>query len=167
MRKVTDLSGREQYCVFDTPIGSCAVAWSERGVTSLQLPESDPTATEKRLLDRRTSPCAAEPSPKIKQVIAQIKRYLGGVEIDFSSVFLDLVGVAPFHQKVYEACAFRELGADGELRRPGPARRIPRGRSCRGAGPRAKPSRDHHPLPSDPGQRQQDWGVLRVPRSAR
>ena len=34
---------REHYCLFDTAIGPCGIAWSERGLTRLQLPEADGT----------------------------------------------------------------------------------------------------------------------------
>ena len=39
----------EHYRLFDTAIGPCGIAWSAHGVTRLQLPKSDPVATEKRL----------------------------------------------------------------------------------------------------------------------
>ena len=32
---------QEHYCLFDTAIGLCGVAWSERGLTRVQLPEAD------------------------------------------------------------------------------------------------------------------------------
>ena len=35
--------------VFDTAIGPCGVAWNERGLVGVQLPEADRAATERRL----------------------------------------------------------------------------------------------------------------------
>jgi hypothetical protein len=37
------------YCVFDTAFGPCGVAWSERGLRRLHLPERDHGTTERWL----------------------------------------------------------------------------------------------------------------------
>ena len=44
------------YCLFETPLGWCGIAWSERpnadppyAVTSFQLPEATPELTESRI----------------------------------------------------------------------------------------------------------------------
>jgi hypothetical protein len=42
---------KTHYCLFDTAIGACGVAWSRNGVTRLQLPEADASATEGVQLD--------------------------------------------------------------------------------------------------------------------
>jgi methylated-DNA-[protein]-cysteine S-methyltransferase len=92
----------EQYALFETPIGPCGIAWSERGLTRLQLPEMDHGATEHRLLDSRLRASEAPPAA-IQQVIAQLQSYLAGERVDFAAVPLDLAGVSPFYRKVYEA----------------------------------------------------------------
>ncbi|MBI3707265.1 MAG: methylated-DNA--[protein]-cysteine S-methyltransferase, partial [Proteobacteria bacterium] len=99
---------REHYCLFDTAISPCGVAWSERGLTRLQLPESHRSATEKRLRAIAASPGPEDPPPTIKQVIAELQRYLAGGRVDFSSVAIDLVEVGPFHRRVYAAA--RSIG---------------------------------------------------------
>ena len=50
----------QHYCLFDTAIGPCGIAWGERGVTRVQLPESDGArpnggCAAARLAQRRTS----------------------------------------------------------------------------------------------------------------
>ena len=35
--------------LFETAIGTCGIAWTERGIAQLQLPEKDRAATEHRL----------------------------------------------------------------------------------------------------------------------
>src|SRR5262245_60548790 len=77
---------REQHALFDTPIGPCGIAWSERGVTRLQLPESDRSGTERRLGANGASAKSQDPPPEVERVIAAVKRYLGGEPVDFSSV---------------------------------------------------------------------------------
>lgn len=94
---------REHYCVFDTTLGPCAIAWSERGVTRFQLPEANRDRTEKRLNGRAQGAEPAAAPPSIAQVIDAVRRYAAGERIDFSSVPLDLQGLEPFNRTVCEA----------------------------------------------------------------
>jgi methylated-DNA-[protein]-cysteine S-methyltransferase len=96
---------RQRYCLFDTPFGACGVAWSEHGLTRLQLPASVRSATEKRLA---RAAHADAPPPRVAEVIAEVQRYLTGTKVEFSSVALDLPDVVPFHRKVYDAA--RSIG---------------------------------------------------------
>jgi methylated-DNA-[protein]-cysteine S-methyltransferase len=121
----------DPYCLFDTAIGICGVAWSERGLMRLQLPEADRRATEKRLRARSARPEAEDPSPATARAIADVRRYLAGNEVDFSSIALDLASVSPFHRKVYEAArsiGWGRVSSYGELARiagsPGEAREV-------------------------------------------
>jgi methylated-DNA-[protein]-cysteine S-methyltransferase len=125
----TDL--RQLYCVFDTPIGACGIAWNEHGITRFRLPEATRAATERRMA-RGAQP--SEPPPRIADLIADVLRYLSGIKVDFTSVALDLPDVVPFHRQVYDAaravrwgCTVsygdlaREIGAPGEAREVGQA----------------------------------------------
>ena len=42
------------YALFDTALGDCGIAWSERGIVGVQFPEASPDATRARL-ERRFS----------------------------------------------------------------------------------------------------------------
>src|SRR5258708_37458265 len=88
------------YCLFETAIGACGVAWSRFGVTRLQLPEAG--ATERRLSVRAGKAGEAAPAT-INQVIAEIQGYMAGRNVDFAAVAVDLTNVDPFQLKVYEA----------------------------------------------------------------
>jgi methylated-DNA-[protein]-cysteine S-methyltransferase len=123
-------SGVQHYCLFDTALGICGIAWSEHGLTRLQLPESDRAATVRRLRVGAAT-AVTDPPPPIKPVIAALQRYFAGEAVDFSAVALDLTDVGPFHRKVYDAA--RALGwghtvTYGELARrtgdPGAARAV-------------------------------------------
>jgi methylated-DNA-[protein]-cysteine S-methyltransferase len=108
------------YCLFDTAIGPCGIAWSERGLTGLQLPGSDRRATEKRLRAISASPDPEAPPPGVKRVIVEIQRYLAGSRIDFSSVAIDLLEISPFHRRVYAAArtiAWGHTATYGQLAR--------------------------------------------------
>lgn len=91
------------YCLFETEFGLCGVAWSDRGLTRLQLPERDCEATERRL--RRTSSDTepASPPPSVQHAIDSLRVYFGGSAIDFGGVALDLSDVNAFHRSIYEA----------------------------------------------------------------
>ena len=88
--------------VFDTAIGPCGVAWNDRGLTGVQLPEKDRAATERRLAAKAASAGAAEPPPAVAAIVADIQRHLAGEAVDFATVAVDLSGLDPFRQKLYE-----------------------------------------------------------------
>src|SRR4051812_16084381 len=121
----------EHHHVFGTSLGPCGIAWSERGVTRLQLPERTPAATEHRLRARPADCGSGAPPAPVREAIAALERYFAGERIDFADVALDLVGVGAFHRAIYEA--MRSLGwgqtaTYGDLARqagsPGAARAV-------------------------------------------
>jgi methylated-DNA-[protein]-cysteine S-methyltransferase len=106
--------------VFDTAIGPCGVAWNARGLTAVQLPDNDFATTERRLAAKAASAGAAAPPASVAAVIADIRRYLAGEPVDYSAVTIDLSGVDPFRQKLYEAMrslAWGETTTYGDLAR--------------------------------------------------
>jgi methylated-DNA-[protein]-cysteine S-methyltransferase len=120
------------YCVFDTAIGPCGVAWSERGLRRLQLPGSDRGATERRLSGGAARATGAAPV-EIDQLIADVQCYMSGRGVDFTTVAIDLTGVEPFESKVYataRAVPCGQIMSYGELARgigaPGAARAVGR-----------------------------------------
>jgi methylated-DNA-[protein]-cysteine S-methyltransferase len=128
---VTRERGQRRYCVFDTAIGACGVAWSAEGLTQVQLPEADAAALEARLRLRAVASGREEPPSTVTSAIAEIRRYLAGARVDFAAARLDWAGVEPFRQRVYEAA--RSIGwgrtaTYGELARrigsPGAARDV-------------------------------------------
>jgi methylated-DNA-[protein]-cysteine S-methyltransferase len=90
------------YCLFDTAIGPCGVAWSRVGVTRLQLPEADRGMTEPRLRTRAASAGEAMPAA-IDRLIADIRSYMTGRSVDFGAIAIDLPRIDPFERKVYVA----------------------------------------------------------------
>jgi methylated-DNA-[protein]-cysteine S-methyltransferase len=105
-----DTDGAHHY-VFETIIGPCGVAWSARGLIAVQLPEATQAATERRLAARAQSAGADEPPPWVATVIADIKRYLAGDQVDFSAVEVDLSGLDPFRRELYGAMRALHWGA--------------------------------------------------------
>ena len=108
----------EFYCLFDTAIGTCGVAWSAQGLTRLQLPEASCDATERRL--RRGGAVAADAPLVVVRAIAELQRYFKGEAADFSQIALDLRGVDAFERRVYDAARLIGWGKTlsyGELAR--------------------------------------------------
>lgn len=98
------------YCLFETPLGACGIAWREPAtcgsqplVTFIQLPEATPQATESRIARKSGSSHSSAPPPYIAEIIEKIRRHLGGEAQDFRGVAVDLNNVASFARQVYEA----------------------------------------------------------------
>jgi methylated-DNA-[protein]-cysteine S-methyltransferase len=91
------------YAVFDTAIGRCGIAWSDAGVVGVQLPEAREIETIGRLFRSFPEAREARPSPNTEIAIEGIVAVLRGDDTDFSDVSLDMSGISPFHQRVYDA----------------------------------------------------------------
>jgi methylated-DNA-[protein]-cysteine S-methyltransferase len=90
------------YCVFDTPIGTGGIAWGERGIVGLQLPEADAGRLRARLRRRFPGSLPGSPSAEIHHVIHNIQELLSGSPADLSQAQLDMHAIEPFDQRVYE-----------------------------------------------------------------
>lgn len=95
------------WTLFDTPIGTCGVAWSDAGLTWLQLPEEDPDATRARLLTKMPD-AGKMASPKltppwVKDAIARVREHLAGKPQDLTRVPLDVSRLTPFTAKILRA----------------------------------------------------------------
>lgn len=98
----TDTSrGTVCFALFDTAIGSCAIAWSEAGICGVQLPEADAPQTRERM--RQRFPGAQETAPvgDALAAVSGVTAMLRGQAHDFSTLVLDMRGVPAFHQRVY------------------------------------------------------------------
>jgi methylated-DNA-[protein]-cysteine S-methyltransferase len=115
------------YCLFETPLGSCAIAWSEGGnpstppaVTFFQLPEATSKRTESRIARNAGARAASAPPPRIAEVIQKVCQHLRGDVQDFRDVAIDLDGAGLFARQVYEAARLIPAGQTttyGELAR--------------------------------------------------
>ena len=90
------------FALFDTAIGRCGIAWNERGIAGVQLPEAGEAETRARMLHR--FPAAGETAPprEVQQVVERIVALLRGGAGDLAEVALDMDQVPEFHRRVYE-----------------------------------------------------------------
>ena len=79
--------------VFETPIGTCGIAWHKTGLTAFRLPSG-----KARGLDHTESP-----PPWVQAVIARVQEHLAGSPQDFSDLPYDFSLVADFPRQVYRA----------------------------------------------------------------
>jgi methylated-DNA-[protein]-cysteine S-methyltransferase len=91
------------FTLFETAIGACGVAWGERGIVGVQLPEANETATRARLLERFPAAAEAAPPADVRRAQRDIVGLLAGKRSDLSGIALDMDGLAPFQRRVYEA----------------------------------------------------------------
>lgn len=120
-----------EYSLFRTTIGVCGIAWTPGGVSLLQLPEANPSATRARVASRSRGQVASAPPARVQRAIADVQALLEGDRRDLADIELDYRGIADFHRRVYVA-ARRILPGEvvtyGELARrllaPGAARAV-------------------------------------------
>jgi methylated-DNA-[protein]-cysteine S-methyltransferase len=90
------------YTLFDTAIGHCGIAWGERGIVGLWLPEPDAGRTRARLLRRLPDAVEAPAPPDVRGAIGDIAALLSGDRRDLSAIPLDFAGVPEFPRRFYE-----------------------------------------------------------------
>jgi methylated-DNA-[protein]-cysteine S-methyltransferase len=115
------------YCLVETPLGACGLAWAEPGdsgagpaVAFFHLPEATTKRAEARIRRDSGAGEASEPPPRIAAVIRQIRQHLAGDVQDFRDVSVDLSDAAPFARQVYQAARLIPAGQTttyGELAR--------------------------------------------------
>lgn len=90
------------FALFETAIGTCALAWGPRGLVGVQLPEENgEAATRARMRRRFANLSEAEPPDSARHAITAIQGLLNGESDDLSAIVLDMSAVSEFHQRIY------------------------------------------------------------------
>ena len=90
------------YTLFDTAVGRCGIAWNERGVCCVRLPDARVRETRAQLALRVPGGGESTPPPPVQRAIDRIITLLQGDAADLTQIALDMTGVPPFQQRVYE-----------------------------------------------------------------
>ncbi len=119
------------FTLFDTAVGRCGIAWNERGVCCVRLPEARVSETRAHVAGRVPEGSESTPPAVVQRAIDRIVTLMRGEASDLSQIDLDMTGVPPFHQRVYEVARSIPAGATlsyGEvatrLGSPGSARAV-------------------------------------------
>lgn len=91
-----------RYCIFETAIGTCGIAWSleDASITAFELASSTPENRLRRLTGNNTPD---EPPAYVREQIERVQRHLNGQHEEFKDVTVDFDGIEPFALQVYEA----------------------------------------------------------------
>jgi methylated-DNA-[protein]-cysteine S-methyltransferase len=94
---------RQGVLLFDTAIGRCGIAWGDRGIVAVQLPDGSDQRTLGRM--RRRVPGATPdgvPPLVVSRAVDGITALLRGEDVDLSGITLDTDRVPEFDRRVYE-----------------------------------------------------------------
>ena len=119
------------WCLFDTAIGACGLAWGELAITGVQLPEGEADMTRARMRTRFPGVAEAPAPAWAAAAAARVTALLAGAHDDLSDLPLDMRGVPEFQQRVYalaRAIPPGQVRTYGELARdlgePGASRAV-------------------------------------------
>lgn len=94
------------HTLFDTPLGTCAIAWSSQGIRALQLPDTTGEKTLEGLRKRVPGTIERLPSKDVRQAVAFVTQLLSRKGATLHPPKLDLEGQSQYYIKVYnELCA--------------------------------------------------------------
>jgi len=117
------------------------MAWGQRGILAVQLPEANESQTRARLLRSLADARPVSAPPHIRRVIDDIVALLEGEQCDLRHAVLDMKGLSPFQQRVYQI-----------TRTIGPGQTLSYGEVAalcgdRGRGTRGRSGLGHNPFP--------------------
>ena len=91
------------FTLFDTALGTCAVAWNARGLAGVWLPDSSDSQLRGCVLRRHPHAREEAPPEEVVEVVRLIRELLTSGAADFADVRLDLDAVPESHRRVYSA----------------------------------------------------------------
>jgi methylated-DNA-[protein]-cysteine S-methyltransferase len=122
------------WCLFDTAIGACGIAWDGEAIVACQLPEPDRAGTARRMLRQHTGLAESQPPGWVAKVIERVQALLDGAHDGLGDVPLDMQAEPEFNRRVYEVTraippgrtltygdVAREIGEPGSARAVGQA----------------------------------------------
>lgn len=89
------------FCLFDTAIGRCGIAWGAAGIVGAAPPGPNDEQVRGRFRERFPGVIESPPPAALEPVIASVVALMAGEKADLSDAPLDLSATPPFHQRVY------------------------------------------------------------------
>jgi methylated-DNA-[protein]-cysteine S-methyltransferase len=91
------------YALFDTAIGTCGIAWTERGVCAVRLPAANADALRASLVRRCPGAEEMSPPPDLRRAIGAMVALLRGEARDLRFVVLDTAKLSDRQRRLYDA----------------------------------------------------------------
>ena len=88
------------FCLFESELGLCGIAWSALGVCAVQLPERGSEVMRPRM-QRRTGAQETLPPVQVAQAIEMMLRLLKGEPVMLNAIALDLGDASQFNRRVW------------------------------------------------------------------
>lgn len=88
--------------LFDTDIGRCGIAWGDRGLLGVQLPEATDAKTLSRLAPKAPGAREAPMPEDIRHACDAMAELLHGAAKDLSFIAVDMDNVPAFNRSVYD-----------------------------------------------------------------
>ncbi|MBS0535927.1 MAG: methylated-DNA--[protein]-cysteine S-methyltransferase [Proteobacteria bacterium] len=92
----------QAYTLFDTAIGTCAIAWHAQGLIGVQLPEASVEATRARMHRRFPQAVERAPDDAAQRAIKGIVALLNGEKRDLADILIDDSATPDFNARVYK-----------------------------------------------------------------
>lgn len=89
------------FTLFETAIGYCGIAWTDRAIAGSQLPEEDEARTRARMRRRFPNTSESPPPSHAQTAIDAIRALLRGEANDVGAIELDLEAVPEFNRSIY------------------------------------------------------------------
>jgi methylated-DNA-[protein]-cysteine S-methyltransferase len=99
------------FALFETAIGHCGIAWSERGIIGVQLPEPSESATRSRVSRRFPAAVETVPPADVARTIEDIVALVAGEPRDLCHVKIDAGAVSDFQRRVYDVARTIKAGS--------------------------------------------------------
>jgi len=126
--------GMAEFTLFDTPIGRCAIVWTDRGLASVLLPGAHDKETRAAVKARFPKAREAPPPSGVQRTVDAIVALLRGESTgstDLAALPIDMEDLPPFARRVYEVArtippgqTFSYGEVAGRLGKPGSARAV-------------------------------------------
>lgn len=88
--------------LFDTDIGRCGVAWGDRGLLGVQLPEATDARTLSRLAQKAPGAREAAMPDQVRQACDAMAELLRGEAADLAFIAVDMDKIPDFNRSVYD-----------------------------------------------------------------
>ncbi len=91
------------FALFETPLGTCGIAWHPTGLIGTLLPETEIAIIRRQATKRFGALAERRPPALVRATIEAVAAHLGGARMDYSGAGLDFARVGAWEAAVYRA----------------------------------------------------------------